>query len=380
MVLPFLTVYLTQELQFTFKEAGWVMSCWGAGSVAGAYLGGRFTDKWGYYPVMFWSLIVGGGFLVSLVFVKTLLAFCMAIFLTSTIVDLFRPASMAAIGAYSTPERQTRAITLYRFAINLGFASGPALGGILAGKLGYEVLFIADGITCVLAAVFFISMLPNKKEVDTTDEKESSDGQYVITSPYQDSIFLIFVFCALLAAISFMQMFATIPVFLKTELLMSESTLGLFMGLNGLIIIVVEMPLIYLLENKYKQLTVVAGGMLLLACSYGFLMLNPAWLWVPWVFMILLTISEMIMFPFSSSFALSRTHPSNRGQFMGLYSMSFSIAQIIGPVMGMFIAENFGFNMLWVTLTSFALAGSIGTFWLIPLAHPKPSLDQEANN
>ncbi|NBC09283.1 MAG: hypothetical protein GVY26_18990 [Bacteroidetes bacterium] len=59
MVLPFLSVYLTQQLGFSLGQAGWIMSFFGAGSVLGAYLGGQLTDRIGFYETQFWPQILG---------------------------------------------------------------------------------------------------------------------------------------------------------------------------------------------------------------------------------------------------------------------------------------------------------------------------------
>ena len=56
MVIPFLTIYLTQTLGFSLVQAGYVMSFFGAGSLVGTILGGRLTDRIGQYPVQMGSL------------------------------------------------------------------------------------------------------------------------------------------------------------------------------------------------------------------------------------------------------------------------------------------------------------------------------------
>ena len=60
MVIPFLSVYMTVQLGFTIVNVGWVLFCFGLGSLTGSYLGGYLTDKIDYYWVMFWSLFAGG--------------------------------------------------------------------------------------------------------------------------------------------------------------------------------------------------------------------------------------------------------------------------------------------------------------------------------
>jgi MFS family permease len=47
-----------------------------------------------------------------------------------TLADMFRPAMFVSLATYAKPENRTRALTLVRLAVNLGFAAGPALGGL----------------------------------------------------------------------------------------------------------------------------------------------------------------------------------------------------------------------------------------------------------
>src|SRR6185503_8617444 len=50
MVIPFMTVYLTHHLNYSIAEAGFIMALYGGGSILGAYLGGRISDRIGFYP------------------------------------------------------------------------------------------------------------------------------------------------------------------------------------------------------------------------------------------------------------------------------------------------------------------------------------------
>ena len=45
MVIPFLSLYLNEDLHFSFPDIGWIMSFFGLGSVFGTWIGGKLTDK-----------------------------------------------------------------------------------------------------------------------------------------------------------------------------------------------------------------------------------------------------------------------------------------------------------------------------------------------
>jgi predicted MFS family arabinose efflux permease len=364
MVVPFLTIYLTQQLHFSFGEAGLVMSCFGAGSVLGAYLGGRLTDRKGYYPVMFWSLFLGGAMFLLLMWMKTLLSVCITIFFLSVIADAFRPANMASVGAYSKPENLTRSISLIRLAVNLGFTVGPAVGGILATTLGYDWLFVVDGLTCIGAAFFFRSHLKPKPRLITEQSAETPvEDTGPVRSPYRDKPFLIFSGLMLLTVIAFFQLFTTIPVFLKQEYGMSESLVGALLALNGLLIALTEMPFIYSTEGKVPRMSMIRLGAILIGLS--FLTLNLGhWSGFLLIAILAITLGEMANFPFSNSFAVDRSTAANRGQYMAMYSMTFATAHIIAPGLGMLIAQHWSFFTLWFIMAGLCGLSVLGYWYL----------------
>lgn len=362
MVIPFMTIYLTQQLGFSFGQAGLVMSCFGAGSILGTYMGGRLSDRFGYYPVMFWSLFLGGGMFLLLMWMHTLLQFCVTIFFLSMIADAFRPANMSSVGAYSRPENLTRSISLIRLAVNLGFTVGPAIGGVLAASLGYNWLFVVDGLTCMSAALFFRYYLKPKPKLVVAEEQEIVPVDPV-RSPYRDKQFLIFVGLMLLTAVAFMQLFTTLPVFLKEEYGLSESLVGGLLALNGLLIAATEMPLIYSIEGRFRRMALIRLGAILIGLSYLVLNLGH-WVVLLFVSIFAITVGEMTNFPFSNSFAVDRSNASNRGQYMALYSMSFSLAHVIAPTLGMQLAGHFGFFTLWMTMGGLCGVTVLGYWWL----------------
>ena len=80
MVIPFLSLYLTESLNFSLSNVGWIMSAFGLGSVFGSWLGGKLTDKIGYYKVMLFSLFATGFLFIGLQYLTTFSSFCFGIF------------------------------------------------------------------------------------------------------------------------------------------------------------------------------------------------------------------------------------------------------------------------------------------------------------
>lgn len=363
MVIPFLTVYMTQELGFTKPEAGLVMSCFGIGSVIGVYAGGQLTDRFSYYYVQLWSLLLTGAAFFLLMQIKGLVPFAGGVFLLSMVAEAFRPANFASIAAYARPENITRSYSLIRLAINLGFSVGPALGGWLAHGFGFQWLFIVDGATCIAAALIFFLYLRPKKEAHKP-KTELETPVTVKQSAYRDKTFLWFMLFVTLTGIAFMQFFSVIPVFWKENYGLNEAQIGSLLAMNGLLIAFVEMPLVFRLEGRVEKVVMVSMGAGMIGLSFLVYNAVSGVLFASILSVFLVTVGEMFNFPFANSIALGRSGPSNRGQYMALYAMGFSVAHILSPVIGMQVAGALGYPTLWyllVGLTAISLTG----FWLL---------------
>ena len=360
MVIPFLSLYLNEDLHFSFPDIGWIMSFFGLGSVFGTWIGGKLTDKIGYYKVMLMSLFLTGILFVFLQYATTFYQFCFGIFVVMLAADAFRPAIFVALSAYSKPENKTRSVTLIRLAINLGFSAGPAVGGLIITGIGYKGLFWTDGITCVLAAFLLLKVL-NPKKVKVLDEVKVKNP----VSAYKDKPFWIFFISMFIFGFVFMQYFSTMPLYYKDHHFLSELEIGLLMGLSGLFIFLFEMPLINWLEgSKASKVKLIALGLFLVAISFFILNLT-SWVGVLIIGILLMSVGEMIAFPFSNAFAIERAEKGNQGEYMALYSISFSLAHIFSHNVGMQMVDEFGFETTWTAITIFAIVGVLILLYLL---------------
>ncbi|QXP59741.1 MFS transporter [Olleya sp. HaHaR_3_96] len=346
MVIPFLSLYLTEDLGFTLSNVGTIMTAFGLGSVIGSWLGGKLTDKIGYYKIMVFSLFISGFMFIGLQYLKTIYTLSLGIFALMVVADMFRPAMFVALSAYSKPENKTRSVTLIRLAINLGFSAGPAVGGLIIVSLGYGGLFWVDGITCIAATLLLIKVLNPKKTRVQDDIKV--DNPY---SAYKDKPFILFLFALFLFGFIFLQYFSTMPLYYRERHLLSELEIGLLLGANGFFIFLLEMPLIKYLENtRFSKIALILFGAFLTAIS--FLILNfSSWSGILIFAMFLMTVGEMIAFPFANAFALQQAKKGNQGEYMALYSIAFSFAHIFGHKSGMELVEGVGYDNTWYIMT-----------------------------
>lgn len=361
MVLPFLSLYLNKYLEFSLGQVGWIMSAFGVGSVIGSWLGGKLTDKLGFRGIMFWSLFITAFLFVGLQYITSFAGFCLGITATMIVADTFRPAMFVSLKAYSTEATRTRSLTLIRLAINLGFSMGPALGGLIITYLNYQGLFWVDGITCLIAALLLLEVLP-KTQQESLSHEENSDE---VTGVFADKTYVIFWGMIFLMAFIFMQLFTTLPLYYKEVHHLSESEIGWLLSLNGFLIFLLEMPLVHRLENNgWNQLKIIAWSLVLMSLTYLILNLS-AWKGILVISIIFITLGEMLAFPFTNAFAMKRAPQGKEGIYMAWYTMAFSIAHILSAKTGMEIIDREGYAANWYLMTLLGALAIVLCLWLM---------------
>ena len=375
MVAPFMSIYCIRQLHFSIIHAGMVMALFGVGSVSGAFIGGKLTDKIGFYDMQVGALLTGGTLFMIVGYLHTFTTLCIGAYVLGLCNDSFRPANASAIAHYSKPENKTRSYSLNRLAVNMGWAAGGALGGFLA-SINYHLLFWVDGCTNILAAFLLLFLMPRSKIAKTINAREDNIEK---TSAYKDKEYLIFIFLATLFGMCFFQFFIMQPVFFKIQWHFNEQAIGFLMALNGLLIGFIEMILIHQLEGKRNGLLYITFGVLLGGVGYTLFNLLPHSYAAAIVIVIIITFAEMLSMPFMNSFWVHRTTASNRGEYAALYSMSWATAQIIAPFVGGYIISYGGFYMLWWVLGIVSLLTSAGYLLLYRINHHPKKLNITAN-
>ncbi|WP_340199184.1 MDR family MFS transporter [Ascidiimonas sp. W6] len=361
MVIPFLTKYLKEDIAFSLDEVGTIMIFFGLGSLAGSWVGGKLTDKIGFYPVMIFSLLISGFMFLGLQFIRSFWGFCFAIFAIMSVADMFRPAMFVSLNTYAKPENRTRALTLIRLAINLGFGAGPAIGGLIIITLGYGGLFWIDGITCITAILIFKAMVTEKKVKQINEVASKSSSKDSVLSDYPFQIFLIISF---LMGLVFFQFFTTIPLYHADVYKLSEFETGLLLAMNGLIIFAFEMPLVHHAEKAgFNNIKIYGASMILLAVGF-FLLVFEGGIEFLILSILFLTVAEMYGFPFGNDFAMKRAKEGKAGNYMGAYTMAFSMAHILTSKTGLFVIDNFGYRANWLFMGCLAMIGFILAVYL----------------
>jgi len=362
MVVPFLSKYMLEQLHFSYSQIGWVMVFFGVGSFIGTWISGKLSDKIGFYKVMVFSLFTSGLIFILLQFLTTFYSFCFGVLLLTTVSDMYRPAMLVSLDTYAGKAERTKALSLIRSSVNLGFMFGPLIGGIIITLLDYTFLFYIDGLTCILSILLFAIYVKEKKlpfKLNTFKHLKEEN------SIFQDKPFLVHLLVTLITGILFFQMFTTLSLYYKEVFNFTSIESGLFLALNGVIILLFELSIVSYVESKnINKLLVVSYGVLSMALSYLFLLIEHS-VFALIAMMVFMTIGIMFTFPFANSFAKKRSLKKHEGKFMAVFTMSYSVAHILSTKTGMAIIADFGYAANWLFLAGLGFVGFVLAYRLV---------------
>lgn len=342
MVLFFLSLYLTRKMGFTLRQAGQAVGIYGLGSLLGAWLGGVLCDRLGAAAVQRLSLLLSGMNLIAMGYLSSFTAILAAAFLLGVFAEALLPGNTTAMARECSPPVRARGFALNRLAANLGVTIGPVVGGFLA-MWNYRALFWVDGLTSLAALAVFHAFFKSgsRRPVDagaaSAFDTPSSGGRCHLTF-----LFLMTFGIGLI----FSQLFSTYPLYMHSAYGFVESRIGQLLAVNTILIVFLEMVLLHGLR-KIAPLKLIAAGALLNGLGFA---LTPLGRGFPYAAMTVAvwTLGEMLAMPLLTTEIANRSHEGNRGRHMGWFGVSFSLAWMLGPIIGSEVYSHFSPLALWL--------------------------------
>lgn len=364
MVLPFLGIYMSSELGFSKEQVGFVLGCFGLGSVCGSWLGGWLTDRFGSFKVQAISLILAVPLFLIISQVRTFEGLSIMIFLLTVVADTFRPANSVSVASYAKPENITRAYSLNRMAVNLGFSIGPAMGGFLA-TISYSWIFYGNAIGAGVAAMVFIYFFSKRRPTHLKKSGHRSAGTVPKKNAYTDRVFILFNILCFLFSVAFFQLLGTLPLYYKDVHFLNEHQIGLLLGFSGFVIVLFEMVLVHIVEHRFGIRRILFWGTLITVVSYAMLNINMGVWWL-YLAMFFLSTGEMLILPYTATLTIQRAGQNNQGAYMGFNSLAFSASLVFSPYLGMKVVDHLGYDSLWYITAAVLAVTSVGFYWIVP--------------
>ncbi len=361
-VFPFLALYLT-ERGLSVAQAGLAITGYGVGGVLAQISGGLLTDRIGRRNAIALSMITSGGLVLFLLQARSLPAVLAIVIVYSFFAELHRPASGALIADLVPTEHRVAAYAFNRLLFNLAFAIGLALGGVVAERSSFTLLFVADAVTSVSFGVISLLALPHGTRTRKLDERGARSARSAIVA---DRGFLLVLAAIFAGALVYAQAYSTFPLWVR-DLGFSEKVYGFLQGANGILVAVFELG-VTAVAMRYPRTRMVALGVLLTGLGFGGfgILLSGVGMALA---VLVWTFGEMFGSPSAAAFVADRAPAHLRGRYLSALGITYGLAFTIGPVGGTAIYEWWP-RGVWVACAALGLVGALSA--VAAERHPTP--------
>ncbi|MFJ9696804.1 MDR family MFS transporter [Kitasatospora sp. NPDC101183] len=344
-VVTFLSMYLTVNRGYSFSYAGLVASLFGLGAAIAALGAGVLADRIGRRPTLLVAQLGTAAATVVLGFVDGPVAIAVVAFLVGMFNNATRPATSAIIADLVPAEDRVRAYSLNYWAINIGFGVSAAVAGVIASH-GYLTLFLLDALaTLICALVIFIRIPETRPERPAASAKAAEEPAVGLGRVFRDGPFMTVVGLNLLLALIFQQGSTTLPIGMG-DAGISSTQFGMVIGLNGLLIVVLQIPLTRWMEGRSRTAMLIASC-LLTGWGFGLAALAGSSAWLFALSVAVWTVGEVLNAPTMMGLVAELAPTHARGRYQGVYSLSWSLASFLGPGVGGLVLQYAGPGALW---------------------------------
>ena len=381
-IIPFLTIVLKREFHLSGTQVGALVMAYGAGSLVAVLTGGVLTDRLGRRLTLLTSLFGSGTLAVLLGFAPSMRAFATLLILFGFVADLYRPASTSIIADVLPSAQRAVGFAALRMAINLGFAMGMTLGGLLA-DWSWRLLFVGDGLTTVLFGGLVYFFIPETRPAAAAADGRSTPAPRA-ASPWRDAVFLQLMAVSFAFAMIFFCHITTLPITMTVNAGYPARLYGALIGTNGLLIALFEVSIVHRLHG-WRRLRVAALGTALAGIGFGLSGVFLHWAWFL-ATVVIWTAGEIFSMPFNMAFVTDWAPPALRGQYMSLYQATWSVAMALNPILFLPLQARLG-DRFWPVMMVVAAPAVLALLRLDRIADRperlrglshEPALDQQA--
>lgn len=347
-VMPFLALYLTKR-GYSIPQAGAAVSAYGAGHIVASIVGGHLADRIGRRNTMSMSMFLSAASMLALSQASTFVTILLLTFCAGMSAELYRPAATALIGDLVSPEQRVTAFGIYRWAVNLGFAAGPATAGFLATRSFFYV-FAGDAVTSLAFGIIALAALPHGNRVSMNEEVTGEALRHAL----RNERFVLFLIATLCVTWIEFQLHSTFPLYLQLEGY-SPTTYGLLLSINGVMIVLFELALTQWTQRRNPQHIIAVGyglaaiGIAMTGLAHSILALAGT--------VVVWTLGEMIYAPVTGAYVTSLAPERYRGRYSGLWILMWSMGLLLGPWLGTLIFQRKP-AILWTTCAVVGLCGA----------------------
>lgn len=373
LVMPYLAFHLTAHAGVGMTTVGGIYTVAGVLGAGAQLIGGELSDRFGRRRVMVLALGLRAFGLAALGLAllqsAPLPVIALLVVLNSMLRSAFEPAAHAQVAVLTVPSSRAAAFGLQRVGINLGWALGPALGGLFASRAYGPMFFAAAWLT--LVATLGCMLVPDRPPSLPEPTEGSLDVPAMKEDPLRAPLqrllavprpraFAIFLGSTLLLSILTTQLFSTLSVYAMGRLHIPAARFGLLYTINGAMVVLLQGLGVTLINRLGLERILLVGP---LCYATGYLAIGLAGSYTALgVAVALVTCGELLTEPSEMMAAVALGDPARPGRAIGVFGLLSSLGNSLGPSVGALLYDHTAGHplRLWGTVAAIGLVGAAG--------------------
>ncbi|MFD3610470.1 MDR family MFS transporter [Streptomyces atroolivaceus] len=360
-VATFMALYLTLDRGYSASYAGLVAALHGLGGVVSSLGAGVMTDRLGRRPTMLIAQLSTAVSVAVLGFMVHPVAIAGVAFVVGMASNASRPAVQAMMADIVPPEDRVRAFSLNYWAINLGFAVSSAGAGFIA-EHSYTAGFLGEAaLTLLCAVVVFLKVPESRPKEEPRAAGAPAPDDVRLGTVLRDGRYMGVVGLSFVVALIFQQGYVGLPVAMGTDGL-SSSDFGTAIAVNGVLIVALQIPVTRFIQHRDPRRLLILSSLL---AGYGFgLTAFAGSVGVYALTVCVWTLAEIVNAPTQTGIVVQLSPAHGRGRYQGMYTMSWSVAALVAPLMSGFVIDHYGAAWLWGACAVLGTVAAFG-YWLL---------------
>lgn len=361
LVMAFLGIYVVKTRGYPAWLYGVIALVANLGQSLSSAWAGNLSDRIGRRPLITTALFVRSGVIAVLgtqVFLDApLWSLALNMVASSALRGCFEPVAYALVADVVTPEQRISAFGLQRMSTNLGWAIGPALGGVLTLVVPYGLVFYVAAAALIVAG--FVMAGVEDPVTHRPPEAESNELRNAVLAGARDPLLRLLLAGTFLCALLETQMFSTFAIFMTDELGLEESAVGWLYTLNGIGVLVLQVPALVALR-RFGLARVLPWASLFDAL--GFALIGAASGFSGGAIAILtLTCAEVLFDPAHQTAIAECGDPERRGRTYGVVAFVQMVGIAMAPLLGGGLLDTIGDHhaAMWLSIATIGLAQTL---------------------
>lgn len=347
LVMSFLGIYVVEDRGYAAALFGALALVANLGQSAASAWAGELSDRIGRRPLIMGALSIRAGVIVALgtlILVDApLWALAILFVVSSSLRGCFEPVAYALVADLVKPEERVAAYGLQRMGTNLGWAAGPALGGLLTLVVPYGAVFYLAALGMV-AANAVMAGVPDPRDPRARAAGDAAPPRLRLRDSLRAAAdhppMLWLLAGTLVFALVHAQIFTALAIYVTRNLELSKRALGLVYATNGVLVLLLQWPALGVIRRFGLGRVLVASS---LGFALGFALVGvAAGLGGVLVAIAVITVAEVVFAPAHQAAVAAASDPRRLGTGFGLVSFAQMLGVAFAPITGGLLLDHLG--------------------------------------